>query len=181
MRADEQGPAPAKLFSSVISGATDLIEAVSGELEKEFGLSDYSSPLMDFGYTDYYESEMGGALKRRLLAFERLVSPAELAGIKLFTNGVEGRYLTGDGRRKVNIDPGYLTLYNLIVASCKNYSHRVYLEKGVYAEVTLIFRDGEYRALDWTYPDYRGDMMRGVFREIRGRYAMELGRVKKGV
>ena len=172
---------PVKLVSSVISGDPALMEVALGKLESSFGRLDYLSPILPFDRTGYYEAEMGRDLSRRIVSFEELIEPGELADIKLRTNSVEDDFLSQGGKRRVNVDPGYLTLHNLVLASCKNFAHRVYIGRGVYAEVTLLYRKDCYRPLEWTYPDYRDETMRGIFKEIRARYARRLGRGGKGV
>lgn len=165
---------PVKLFVSVISKDEGLIDKALGALKERFGNAEYLSPVMPFDYTDYYEKEMGRELLRKIASFERTVSPGELPDIKMFTNAIEDSFLTENGLRRINIDPGYLTLHNLVLASCKDFSHRVYLKGGVYGEVTLVFRHGEYAPLEWTYPDYRGEKLRGIFKEIRKVYQAKL-------
>jgi hypothetical protein len=171
---------PVKLVVSVFSSEPDLVTAIIEELEKSFGKIDLLSEPIDFNLTDYYEDEFGKGLIRRIASFENLIDPSELAEIKLKTNALEDRYLGSDGKRRVNIDPGYLTLERLVLASCKNFTHRIHLAKGVYGDLTLIYRGGEYRPLEWTYPDYCGGHIRGLFKKIRTRYAEKIGRGETG-
>ncbi|MBI5560096.1 MAG: DUF4416 family protein [Deltaproteobacteria bacterium] len=166
-------PLPVKFFASIISRDAKFMEEALDRLKSRFGEADYLSSPLPFDWTDYYAKEMGTDLLRRVASFERLMAAEKLPEIKIFTNGVEGVF-THEGKRAVNIDPGYLTRHNLVLASCKDFSHRVYLGMGVYAEVTLIFRNGEYTPLPWTYPDYGKDSLRGIFKEIRSRYAAKL-------
>lgn len=167
---------PVKLVISVFSPEPELIETVLGELRGRFGNIDLLSEPLEFDSTRYYEDEFGSGLVRRVASFEDLIEPVELPGIKLETNGLEETYVGPGGKRRVNIDPGYLTLERLVLASCKNFSHRVCLGEGVYADLTLVYRRGEYRTLEWTYPDYGGPRMRGLFKEIRAIYAKKIGR-----
>lgn len=167
---------PVKLVVSVLSSEMDAMEKAIGAIKKRFGETDFRSDVLDFNYTDYYEPEMGKGLKRFLLAFERLVPPGELSGIKTFTNGIEDCFLASGGGRRVNIDPGYLTLEKLVLASCKNFSHRIYLDKGVYAEITLVYKNKDFRPLEWTYPDYKDAPLLEMLREIRRIYAKNIGR-----
>jgi hypothetical protein len=169
---------PVKLVVSVFSREPELIQGVLKKLQKRFGKTDFLSEPFDFNLTDYYEDEFGKGLIRRVASFEDLIDPAELATIKLETNALEDSYLSSEGKRRVNIDPGYLTLERLVLASCKNFTHRIYLAKGVYGELTLVYRGGEYRPLEWTYPDYSGAHMGGLFNEIRKMYAEKIGRGK---
>lgn len=118
-----------------------------------FGQLDLLTEARAFTYTDYYEKEMGPSLYRRLASFSSLVQAETLPDIKLFTNDLEMRFADGN-RRRVNLDPGLLSVERLVLATGKNYTHRVYLRDGIYADLTLIYQNGSYRPLPWTYPDY---------------------------
>lgn len=120
-----------------------------------------------FDQTDYYTSEMGDDLVRQWLVFGQAVAPEGLADLKIWSNGIEERHRSVTGGRLVNIDPGIITLNNLILSSTKNYSHRIYLGQGIFAEVTLIYRHGQFQVLEWTYPDYRTESALAFF--LKGR------------
>jgi hypothetical protein len=122
-------------------------------LVSNFGPVDFLSAPGAFPYTTYYDDEMGPGLRRQTAGFLNLVTPGSLAGIKLRTNEIETG-LSLDGKRKVNIDPGLLGLENFILATGKNFTHRIYLRDGIYADLTLIYNKGAFRPLPWTYPDY---------------------------
>jgi hypothetical protein len=107
------------------------------------------------------------------MAFERLIDPGRLAEIKLLTNGLEQEWSEG-GRRRINLDPGYVSRSKLVLATTKNHGHRIYLGRGIYAEVTLTYRDKDYRPWPWTYPDYRTESYREILRAIRGIYLAQL-------
>ena len=145
--------APEKLVVAVLAsdpaGGQELLE----RLEQRFGPSDWASPPLPFTYTRYYDREMGGPITRYFLSFRDLVDPQRLAGVKLETNRME-QELSRDGRRRVNLDPGLLSLSRFVLASTKPSAHRIALAEGIYAEVTLIFERGGFRPLEWTYPDY---------------------------
>ena len=170
-------PNPVKLFAGVLTGYPETISDVKDELESLFGGVDGGSQLFPFEYTDYYGDEMGSRLKKKFFSFQPLVSPEELAEIKLRTNELE-RDLAGrldtEVARPVNIDPGYVGLSKMVLATTKNYSHRIYLERGIYAEVTLKYENGSYKPLPWTYPDYRSEEYLKFFQDIRGRYSDQL-------
>ena len=174
-------PEPVKLVASIFTGETELFAEVLRRLQERFGPVDMLSEPMDFDHTDYYEEEFGPALVRRLASFDRLIRPEELPAIKLYTNSLEQEYLTEDGRRRVNIDPGYVSLERFVLATCKNHYHRIYLGRGVYADLTLVYRKGEYRPLEWTYPDYSEPHMRALIKQIRLRYAYRIGKGKRRV
>jgi len=125
------------------------------ELVQEFGDIDYMSPVLDFGkYTHYYNKEMGeGRIDGRLISFQNLIHPAELAHIKLMTNDIEKRHME-DGRRTINLDAGYVHHTQFVLASTKPQGNRLYIGKGIFAEVTLYFANGAYQPLAYTYPNY---------------------------
>ena len=99
--------------------------------------------------------------------------PEAIAGIKLKTNNIENRHKQ-DGKRLLNIDPGYVALERLVLATGKNYTHRIHLSKGIYADLTLIFHKGSFRTLAWTYQDYADPEVIGYFNMIREEYRKQL-------
>jgi len=120
----------------------------------DFGPVADRSADIPFDFTDYYRAEFGDNLARRWLGFHLPCSPVLLASAKLATGVIE-RECGRDGRRRVNLDPGLLTFHNLVLASTKDHAHRIYLRDGIFAELTLLYRDGGWEPLPWTYPDYR--------------------------
>jgi len=139
-------PKPLKLVIGLFMREKALLEPLAGALSAAFGALDLISAWMPFDYTSYYEAEMGTPLFRRLLAFKKLIGQQELPQIKVATNALEGRYMQG-GRRRVNIDPGYLLHERFVLASGKNFSHRIYLGSGIYADLTLIYQKGNFQKL----------------------------------
>ncbi|MCG8448644.1 MAG: DUF4416 family protein [Pirellulales bacterium] len=127
----------------------------------EFGPLQLKSEAFGFTETDYYQATMGTGLKKQFLTFQELIDPGKLPEIKRATNDWELRYAEERSHpepRPLNLDPGYLTLAKLVLASTKDHAHRIYLGEGIYAEVTLNYRGSGWRKCDWTYPDYqRGD------------------------
>jgi hypothetical protein len=113
---------------------------------------------------------MGADLKKQFLACERPIDPGELAGIKRRTNEWEAEY-AALGRhtepRPVNLDPGYVTPAKLVLASTKDHAHRIYLQHGIYAEVTLAYSRHQWQAMEWTYPDYRREDYQAYFTQCR--------------
>jgi len=168
-----QTPKPAKVFVSVISRAPEQIARVLLELADRYGSLDFVSALLPFAYTDYYYAEMGTPLWRRFASFVPLVSQGDLVRIKEEANELEGRMSEG-GRRSVNIDPGYLLAERLVLATGKNCAHRIYLDRGIYADLTLVFHQKEYRQLPWTYPDYGEARVRGWLGVLRQKYLLQL-------
>lgn len=171
-------PDPVKLVTSLISAESDCIARAIDSLSDMYGRADYISTVMPFEYTDYYTGEMGTGLKRRLVAFESLVQPDRLTEIKKSTNDMEAA-LSLDGKRRVNIDPGYISPGHLLLATGKPYAHRPYLGGGAYGDLTLIYRDGSFQGLEWTYPDYREPSMIGILTRIREKYLKQLGAMKR--
>ncbi|MGD8432770.1 MAG: DUF4416 family protein [Syntrophobacterales bacterium] len=168
-----QDPKPAKLFVSVIAGSAAHIAKILSQLVGRYGILDFVSELLAFDYTDYYFAEMGQPLYRRFASFDALISQEDLAQIKVHTNLLEIEQSV-DGNRRVNIDPGYLLAERLVLASGKNYAHRIYMSNGIYADLTLVYRDQDYRPLAWTYPDYAEIKVRSWLRALRKKYLLQL-------
>ncbi len=147
-------PHLSKFFFGLIISSRIKADKIYGLLENKFNNKiDIKSEIIDFSFTGYYNPEMGDNLKRQWISFEKLLSADMLADIKVMTNDIED--LTSEGKnRVVNIDPGYITAANVILASTKDFSHRIYLSKGIYAEVTTIYKKRNFIKLPWTYPDY---------------------------
>jgi hypothetical protein len=167
-------PHPVKLFIGMISGDTRLLEEIEDILVKEFGEIDMRSPVWRWDHTDYYQEEMGSNLMRKFVFFDTLIDPGRIAEIKIRTNEIEGLYVNERGGRKINLDPGYLELSKIVLVTTKNYSHRVYLRDGIYAEVTLIFKKGEYQPLPYTYRDYASPEYRELFKMAREIYHQKI-------
>lgn len=143
-----------KFFFGLIYNKSFNINEVYQILEEKFhNKIDIYSPAIDFIFTSYYNKEMGQDLKRQWISFETLLTPDNLADMKVETNNIEDSFAK-DKNRIVNIDPGYICPANVILASTKDFSHRIYLSKGIYAEVTTIYRKEGFTKLPWTYPDY---------------------------
>lgn len=160
-------PLDVHLFCGLIYNSAAAVEQAETLLCNAFGTIALRSQDVPFDKTDYYHKEMGTRLIRRLLSFTTQIHPGDLAAIKVKTNAMEEQ-LASDGKRTVNIDPGYVELSKVVLASTKNYSHRIYIGNGIYAEVTLIYKHGAYTVLEWTYPDYKTEMFREFFKKVRG-------------
>jgi hypothetical protein len=128
------------------------------------------SPAFEFSETDYYQPTMGPGLRKTFFAFAQPFDPAELPDRKLQTNQWEAQY-AGRGEhpepRPLNLDPGYVTLGKLVLASTKDHSHRVYLSRGIYAEVTLYYKHERWQPREWTYADYRREDYQQFFSQCR--------------
>lgn len=125
-------------------------------------------------YTDYYEKEMGRPLWKTFFFFESLKDPSYLVELKHLCFNFERERAIEGGRRQVNLDPGYISLSKVVLSTFKDYSHRLYLGRSVYAEVTLIYREGSFQPLPWTYPDYKCERVIEFFNKARSLYKERL-------
>ena len=166
---------PVKLIMAIFTNQSELFAQIEAKLEEKYGKIDFRGHIFDFDHTDYYDEEMGADLKKRFIAFKNLIKPEQLSSVKLFTNKLESKHAES-GKRKINIDPGYVDNSKLVLASTKNYYHRIYLGKGIYAEVTLYYKNGAYQDLIWTYPDYRTFEYKEIFKKIRKLYRKQMGK-----
>ena len=175
--AEVRTPKPVKHFCGMLAGDVSLFGVAAERLGEQYGEVDAESKVFDFDFTDYYENEMGPGLKKKFISFRDLIDPIDLVGIKLRTNELEAEIAQHAGRdvaRPINLDPGYLTLSKLVLATTKDYSHRLYLGRGIYAEVTLRYEDGGFAAWPWTYPDYKTEGYHNFFRRLREMYLVQL-------
>jgi hypothetical protein len=168
--------AQVKLICGVIYKEEDLYGEVKRRLEGEWGSVDGESPAFPFDLTGYYEDEMGPDLSRRFMSFGTLVAPESLPERKLLTIGVEEalRRERGASGRPVNIDPGYLTASAVVMATAKDFAHRIPLGRGIYAHLEFLFTRTGVRTLDWTYPDLRREAAQAYFRSVRELYLERL-------
>ncbi|WDP86538.1 MAG: DUF4416 family protein [Desulfobacter sp.] len=164
---------PAKLVVSVFMKDKSLFDRVFESLEAVGGSADIISKWLDFDFTDYYYREMGAPLFRKLVAFKPLIAQDRLASIKIKTNEIEKQHLDGD-LRQVNIDPGYLLSSRFILATGKDYSHRIYIGDQIYADLTLMYTKQGFKTLDWTYPDYASADIFQFLGQVRQKYILDL-------
>lgn len=162
-------PKPVMLFASIIYKDEDILYRAIETLEEKIGKIHEKTHNMAFDHTDYYSEEMGDGVSRIMVLFEPLMPREVIVETKLTTNNIEIQ-LSGGEKRKVNIDPGYITLENVVLATTKNYTHRIYIGKGIYGDLTLIFKKGTYTPLEWTYPDYAGSEIISILNRWRGYY-----------
>lgn len=162
-----------KLFCGFIYRQESAFSSALKIVEKHFGKADIEGGPFPFFYTQYYAPEMGEGLQKRFVSFAKLIDPQNLAKIKLLTNRIESR-LSRNNKRIVNLDPGYLNLAKVVLATTKDYSHRIYLGRGIYAEVTLFYENGEFKPNQWAYPDYRSPGYSLFFKKMRQGYAKQI-------
>lgn len=162
-----------KLIVGLLSNQEKIFLDVRSVLEKKFGPVDLESKVMEFTYTDYYEKELGHNIKRIFVSFNNLLQGEDLFKIKMWSRTIEKRF-SEQNRRLVNIDPGYVTYSKLVLFTTKDYSHRVYLNKGIFVEVALKFSGNTFAPYPWTYPDYRTGGYIAFFNRVRERYKQQL-------
>jgi hypothetical protein len=168
-------PKPVKLFSGLIFSQKAPLSLTQEKLVQAFGEIDFESKVYAFDFTTYYEQEFGKDLKRKFLTFSKLIPPESLPEIKLETNKIENELShESTGRRTVNIDPGYISLEKLVLATTKNFSHRPYLSSGIFAELTYFYKSGSFNALEWTYPDFKKSEKIDLFNRLRKQYIGKL-------
>lgn len=164
---------PVKLICGFIFSDEAALDKLIRILSCKFGSIDFESKEIIFDYTGYYENELGAGLKRKFVSFKRLICIHGLSAVKIYTNRLEGKFGI-NGKRRINIDPGYIDAAKLVLATTKDYSHRICLAKGIFAEVTLSFKGTSFTSMEWTYPDYRTETYIKIFNLIRANYLKQI-------
>jgi hypothetical protein len=163
---------PVQLVVGVLLANTELLAPVERALEDRFSPIDRRSQLYPFDVTGYYDDEMGDGLRRVLYAFRDLVEPEAIAEIKLATNAVE-KYFAYSGRRRVNIDPGYMDFHKLVLASAKFLGQKIHIGKGIYADPTLYYDKG-WKPYPWGFPDFRDGRYGEFLSQVRMAYKVKI-------
>jgi len=174
---DIKQPDPVKLIVGILAADEDCLAQSIQAISTELGTVDQSSQVWPFTQTHYYDREIGTHILRQFVSLDQLVCPGDLAQIKHQTNALEqdmARALDYPTPRPVNLDPGYIEPSKLVLASTKNFSHRIYIGKNMYAEVTLIVDKGQWSALRYTFPDYRQSDYYAFFEQVRQRLRSQL-------
>jgi hypothetical protein len=169
-------PPPSLFFIAVTHTPDVKKEEILKRLERRFGGFLAVSDSFGFIFTGYYEKEMGKGLEKFFAAFSLLEREDVLADKKLMAVEFENEYLDEAGNRKVNLDPGFMSQARVILSSSKNFAQRIYLGRGVFAEVTLLYHSPDFTALPWTYPDYQSSCVKDFLKTMRGEYT----RILKG-
>lgn len=168
-------PLPAKLIIGLIFKDEAVLGLLKERLVEKFGKIDYEGKVFSFDFTTYYEKEMGKDLKRQFLSFENLIHMGALPEIKLYTNELEKEFCDKNSdKRRINIDPGYMAQEKMVLATTKNYDHRPFLNRGIYAELTYRFHKRSFQPLEWTYPDYKAPESINIFNEMRKIYMTQI-------
>jgi len=168
-------PLKVKLVIALFSKKNIYLDKAESFLIKKYGRLDFKSKDIDFKETDYYTKEMGDKLKIRYISFSKLINRTLLPKVKHYCWKIEKKY-TKNKKRKVNLDPGLLSYENFILATGKGFSHRVYLKKGVWADLTLIYTKSGYKVLDWTYPSYIKKEVHEILLKIRNIYHSQINK-----
>jgi hypothetical protein len=164
---------PVLLILAAFSRYGEALAWAKQRLEQAWGPIALASEPFDFDDTAYYIKQMGPGLKKTFFAFERFIDPPALVACKLATNAWEEEYRMQNPApeaRPLNLDPGYLTEAKLVLATTKDRDHRLYLDRGIFAEVTLHYQYGAWRPREWTYPDYRRSEYHRFFTQCRDYY-----------
>jgi len=168
---------PVKLIIGILAADEQCLTKALETLKAEFGDFDLVSDAWPFTQTDYYVNEIGAEPLRQFVAIDKLIDPGQLAQIKHRTNELEKeltKTLRPDLPRPVNLDPGLIEPSKLILASTKNFSHRIYIGDNMYAEVTLIYDKKQWRSFSWTYPDYQTQHYQDFLSKVRKRLLEQL-------
>jgi Domain of unknown function (DUF4416) len=167
---------PVKYFAGITYNPdTKGLQDTLRFLEKTFSAIEIKSEPYDFSdFTQYYESEMGTGLKKLFVVFNELQLPEKLPELKINTNQIESKFIL-DNKRQINVDPGYVSEAKVVLATTKNYDHRIYLGEGIFGDIHLKFTNKAFQSQPWTYPDYKQDKVIQFFEELRQNYFNQLG------
>jgi len=168
-------PLPVKLIVAVLHADENLLATAQMRMIEKFGPIDFTSALFAFEATTYYIREMGSPQIRLFYSFEKLISPGDLARLKLMTNAIEDE-LAIDSRRQVNLDPGYLDTDKFVLASAKYNGQKIYLADGIWADLTLHYEKGHFSAYPWSFADFHSGEYEKPFLRMREIYKAQLKR-----
>jgi hypothetical protein len=161
-----------KLLIGIMYNDKELLSKIISILRERFG--DIESELeYDFSFTDYYKPEMGENLKKKIIIFKNLIKREQLADIKNWTNGLEDRESINQ-KRKINLDPGYLTICNVVLASAKEMPHKIYISEGMFGDVVLEFKNRSFQHSEHTFPDYKSDVVKNFLNKARETYKKQI-------
>ena len=171
-------PLKAKLICGLLAADDSFLNKGKKILKDHFGAVDSESDILPFNFTEYYCDEMGENILRQYISFEQLIEQDTIADIKRTANDLEQQFHQ-DTKRQVNLDPGYVTLDKMVLATTKPATYRIYLGMGIYAQSTLFFKDGTFHPWEWTYPDYKFNKTISFFNVVRNIYKEQLKTIKK--
>ncbi len=165
-------PEPVKFFVGILYSDAALLEKVKTALEEKYGPIDFESRSFPFDVTDYYADEMGQPIFRIFVSFRDWIHPRDLARLKCETNALEEEF-SENGRRKINLDPGYMDVGKVVLASAKFNIQKIYLDRGIYADLTLRYEKGHFFPYPWSFPDFKNGRYEHAFLLIRERYKVQ--------
>jgi hypothetical protein len=169
-------PLGVKLFFAIMYQSEFNLDAIIRMIDEKFGPREFEYGPIPFSWSEYYASEMGENLLKVYISYEKMIDRSLLPGIKILTNEIESQYAVANQRR-INIDPGYIARDKVVLATTKDFYHRLYLSHGIYGEVTLHYKRGRYRFFSWTYPDYRQPQAYQFFEKSRAKLVKEVRRI----
>ncbi len=174
--ADIRTPLPVKLFVGILTSIPSLLPEIEARLSGLFGSVDSKSDLFLFDQTNYYDAEMGNPIHRCFFAFTRMIDASEIADVKIATNAMETDFAARNlgVLRPINLDPGYIEQSKVVLASTKNFFHRILVSKGIYAEVTLHYQSKRWQDFPWTFPDYKSSHYQEYLSSLRALYRNQL-------
>jgi len=162
-------PAPVKLFVVTLHRNPSILDQALKLLTETWGEIDFESEDFPFQETNYYDQEMGPGLLRRFYSFRNLIHPDQIVEAKLHSNSIEEQFAQG-AARTINLDPGYLDTYKVVLASAKFGGQKIYLRDGIYADMTLTMYKGKWEAFLWGFPDFKSRKYDAVLCKIRDLY-----------
>jgi len=171
-----QKPLPVKLIIGILTSIPEFLSETEKELTALFGAIDARSEIFLFDWTGYYDAEMGSPLYRSFLGFADLIEAPAIAEAKIAANELETSLAERHPgvERPFNLDPGYMEQSKIVLASTKNYFHRILISRGIYAEVTLHYQDKRWKSFPWTFPDYGSEKYHPFFTALRENYRRQL-------
>jgi hypothetical protein len=172
-------PQPVKLMVGILAADGRCLDAACRRVIETFGQADLTSPVYPFDLTEYYKEQAGPNILRQFLAIEQLIDPGQMADIKHKANQIEkelAESLKTPFSRPVNLDPGYVEPSKLVLASTKNFAHRVYIGTGIWAEVTLTYNRGIWQVYPYTFPDFKSGRYNTFLSEVREKLVQQLRR-----
>jgi len=174
--AEIRTPLPVKLFIGVLTSVPEVVPQTEERLVSLFGPVDARSESFPFDQTSYYDEEMGRPIRRCFFSFSELIQASAISEIKVKTNDLESAFASEfpSLARPVNLDPGYVEQSKVVLASTKNFYHRILVSGGIYAEVTLHFKGGQWHSFPWTFPDFKTDRYHEFFTSVRNTYRTQL-------
>lgn len=170
---DSRSDVQVKLISGILTRQADDLDRCFEILERSFGPIDFRSQAYPFDLTRYYQDEMGPDLTRIWVAFDDLVDPTSLVAAKWATRDIEKTF-QDDGQRRINLDPGYLDLFKIVLASFKPRANKLYVGRDIWADMVAYFERGKFRTFPWSFPDFQQGVYDSDLISIRERFKNQL-------